>query len=173
MPWKNGGGETIEIAAFPDGASLDTFGWRVSMARVAGDGPFSRFDGVDRTLAILDGAGLVLSVDGRDVTLTQATAPHAFPGDAPTSARLLAGPITDLNTMTRRGAFTHAVAHLTAPATRTGELVLVLARAPLTISDGTTRVELERDDAAIAEGGAALTVDGAVDGYAITLTHAR
>jgi environmental stress-induced protein Ves len=173
MPWKNGGGETIEVAAFPDGASLDTFLWRVSMARVAGDGPFSRFDGVDRTLAILDGAGLVLTVDGHDVTLTQSTAPHAFPGDAPTSARLLDGPITDLNTMTRRGRVTHAVARLTAPATLTGELLLVLARAPLTISDGTTGADLDRDDAAIAEGGAALTVDGEVDAYAITLTLAR
>ncbi|MBV9975040.1 MAG: HutD family protein, partial [Hyphomicrobiales bacterium] len=50
MPWKNGGGETTEIIASPEGAGLDEFDWRISMARVATDGPFSRFAGVDRTL---------------------------------------------------------------------------------------------------------------------------
>jgi environmental stress-induced protein Ves len=58
MPWKNGGGTTIEIARSPEppeGAGLDDLDWRVSMARVDGPGPFSRFEGVDRTLAVLDG----------------------------------------------------------------------------------------------------------------------
>ncbi|MDP1908248.1 MAG: HutD family protein, partial [Hyphomicrobium sp.] len=32
MPWKNGGGETTEIAISPEGAALDSFDWRVSMA---------------------------------------------------------------------------------------------------------------------------------------------
>ena len=32
MPWKNGGGETTEIAVFPSGAGLDDFEWRISMA---------------------------------------------------------------------------------------------------------------------------------------------
>lgn len=32
MPWKNGKGETVEIAVFPEGASVDTFDWRISMA---------------------------------------------------------------------------------------------------------------------------------------------
>ncbi len=43
MPWKNGGGETIEIMAFPEGADLAGFEWRVSMAKVAGDGPSRSF----------------------------------------------------------------------------------------------------------------------------------
>jgi environmental stress-induced protein Ves len=47
MPWKNGGGETTEIAVFPDGAGLSDFDWRVSMARVDGDGPFSSFPGIE------------------------------------------------------------------------------------------------------------------------------
>ena len=57
MPWKNGGGETTEIAVFPAGAGLDDFDWRVSMARVESSGPFSVFPGIDRTLAILEGEG--------------------------------------------------------------------------------------------------------------------
>ncbi len=55
MPWKNGGGETVEIAIAPAGASLDAFDWRISMACVASSGPFSRLPGIDRTLAVLAG----------------------------------------------------------------------------------------------------------------------
>jgi environmental stress-induced protein Ves len=39
-PLKNGGGSTTEIAAAPAGASLETFDWRTSMARVGSDGPY-------------------------------------------------------------------------------------------------------------------------------------
>ena len=56
MPWKNGGGTTIEIAVSPHGAGLDDFDWRVSMAHVASHGPFSLFPNIDRTLAVLSGA---------------------------------------------------------------------------------------------------------------------
>ena len=59
-PWKNGGGVTRQIAIDPPGSGLDDFGWRLSTAEVAQDGPFSRFDGVDRQLHILAGEGLDL-----------------------------------------------------------------------------------------------------------------
>ena len=110
MPWKNGLGSTTEIAVFPPGASVEDFGWRVSAADVAADGPFSAFPGIDRTLSILDGDGLTLFVgnaEGR--VLRQDTAPFAFPADVPTSADLVDGPIADLNVMTRRGVWQHAV----------------------------------------------------------------
>ena len=58
MPWKNGGGSTDEIATYPRGAGLDAFDWRVSIAHVASDGPFSRFPGVERTITLLEGAGM-------------------------------------------------------------------------------------------------------------------
>ena len=61
MPWKNGGGVTTEIAVFPANAGLEDFEWRLSMATVASDGPFSLFAGIDRTLAVLEGEGLVLA----------------------------------------------------------------------------------------------------------------
>jgi environmental stress-induced protein Ves len=113
MPWKNGGGETVEIAVFPEGASLADFEWRVSMATVASDGPFSIFPGIDRTLSILDGEGMTLFTDGQDtIVLTQDSEPLPFPADAATSAALVAGPIVDLNVMTRRGVLTHHVARL-------------------------------------------------------------
>jgi uncharacterized protein len=108
MPWKNGGGETVEIAVEPPGASLDGFDWRVSMARVASSGPFSMFAGVDRTLAVLDGRGVRLSVAGRGmVALGPDTPPFAFPADVPAEATLIDGAIDDLNVMTRRARYRH------------------------------------------------------------------
>ena len=110
MPWKNGGGETVEIAVSPDGVGLADFDWRVSMATVATDGPFSVFQGIDRTLSILDGEGMTLFIEGHEAKrLTQASEPLPFAADAPTSATLIDGTITDLNVMTRRGRFTHSV----------------------------------------------------------------
>ncbi|EHK56329.1 HutD family protein [Allomesorhizobium alhagi] len=114
MPWKNGGGETLEIAISPEGAGLDDFDWRLSMARVEAEGPFSLFAGVDRTLAILEGEGLVLTVGRRKpVRLTDRSAPFSFPADEATSSSLIAGPITDLNMMTRRGKVVHSMRRLT------------------------------------------------------------
>jgi environmental stress-induced protein Ves len=110
MPWKNGGGETVEIAISPEGAALSEFDWRVSMATVATDGPFSTFSEIDRTLSIVDGNGMSLAIDGSEpVLLTKDSASLAFPADVPVSATLAAGTITDLNVMTRRGRLRHHV----------------------------------------------------------------
>src|SRR6185369_11614525 len=70
MPWKNGGGRTIEIAVHPVGATLDAFQWRVSIADIERDGPFSRFPGIDRTIVLLEGAGMHLRSASRDIDLT-------------------------------------------------------------------------------------------------------
>lgn len=107
-PWKNGGGSTTEIAAEPSGASLDAFDWRISMASVAADGPFSEFPDIDRTLAVVGGKGLMLTIGGNTaVSLERGSLPISFDGEVPTSARLTEGEITDLNVMTRRGRFGH------------------------------------------------------------------
>ncbi|NTF09517.1 HutD family protein [Agrobacterium rubi] len=104
MSWKNGKGETAEIAVFPADASIDDFDCRISMASVVEDGAFSTFENVDRTLVVLSGEGITLSVDGSEaVELRPDSEPHSFAADAPTKATLLGGPITDLNIMTRRG----------------------------------------------------------------------
>lgn len=108
MPWKNGGGITYEVAIDPPGArSLDAFDWRVSMARVESDGPFSRFAGIDRSLAVMQGDGLRLVVDGTNIELGPNSRPLVFSGDVPVTATLVNGPILDLNVMTRRDVFRH------------------------------------------------------------------
>jgi hypothetical protein len=113
MRWKNGQGETAEVAVGPPGATLDGFHWRISMAEVGADGPFSAFDGVDRTLTVVSGAGLRLApVGAPPVELTTTSEPFPFAGDLPTDATLLGGPITDLNVMTRRDRAWHRVRRL-------------------------------------------------------------
>ncbi len=108
-PWKNGGGTTAEIAAFPDGADLEAVGWRISLADVGLDGPFSVFAGLDRTLTLVEGAGITLEVDGVRHHLDADRPSFSFPGEARTIGWLPAGAIRDLNVMTRRDAFTHRV----------------------------------------------------------------
>ena len=118
MRWKNGGGETTEIFVSPDGALVESFDWRVSMAHVASHGPFSLFPNIDRTLAVLSGNGIRLRVDGRgEFDLTHASAPLAFPADAAAGADLLDGPITDLNVMSRRGVVRHCLTRVAVNAT--------------------------------------------------------
>jgi uncharacterized protein len=108
-PWKNGGGVTREVAAMPPGAGLDAFIWRVSIADVAQAGPFSRFAGIDRTLVLLSGAGMLLD-EARETGGTQVHALKQpldvarFAGEAAIEARLVDGATRDFNLMVRRGA---------------------------------------------------------------------
>jgi uncharacterized protein len=104
LPWKNGGGVTREIAAYPQGASFDAFAWRVSIADVAQAGPFSRFEGIDRTLVLLDGAGMILDEGARTHGLTRAFDIARFEGEAHIEASLVDGPTRDFNLMVRRNA---------------------------------------------------------------------
>jgi environmental stress-induced protein Ves len=103
MPWKNGGGRTTELAVHPAGAGLDAFAWRVSIASVERDGPFSAFPGIDRTIVLLDGAGMRLSGAGQETALTTHFVPHGFRGDESVQCTLVAGPCRDFNAMFRRG----------------------------------------------------------------------
>lgn len=112
-PWKNGGGETRELAVAPPGAGLDDFDWRISCAQVASGGPFSAFPGVDRSLAVLDGAGLRLDFAGGEAhALTADCAPLAFAGERAVEATLPAGPVGDFNLMTRRARWGHQLQRL-------------------------------------------------------------
>jgi hypothetical protein len=110
MLWKNGGGTTLQLAISPAGAGLEDFAWRISSAQVAVGGAFSSFPGIDRSLAVLAGNGLRLQrEDGQVETLDSAGAIAVFAGEEAIDAQLLDGPITDLNLMTRRSAWTHQV----------------------------------------------------------------
>lgn len=108
MPWKNGQGTTTEIAVAPAGAGLEDFDWRLSIARMEADAPFSAFPGIVRTLAVIEGAGLNLTVEGNaPVTLDPDSAPHRFAADRAAEGRLPDGPVSNLNIMTRHASCTH------------------------------------------------------------------
>ena len=104
--WRNGGGETREIIAIagPEGSD---FLWRASIATLDKDGPFSRFSGIDRVITLLEGAGVILTVDGEDTPLALHT-PLAFSGDSTCAARIT-GQSQDFNIMTLRGACSASV----------------------------------------------------------------
>ena len=97
-PWRNGGGQTRELLAWPDPAN-----WRlrISLADIEADGPFSAFPGVQRWFTVLKGAGVELTIDGRPLRLTRNDEPLRFDGAATTTCRLLDGPTLDLNLMLR------------------------------------------------------------------------
>jgi environmental stress-induced protein Ves len=109
-PWKNGGGTTRQILISPPDATLDDFDYRISMASVASDGPFSHFAGIDRQLLLLDGNGLLLERgDGSCSQLDKHSSPLAFVGEEAISSRLQDGPVLDFNVMTRRGRYRQQV----------------------------------------------------------------
>lgn len=109
IPWKNGKGVTLELA-LNDGGTLNQFDWRLSIAKVDNDGEFSDFNGYTRNLVLIDGKGVLLNhnesqIDRLDNILDFST----FDGSNKTHATLIAGPITDLNLMTRTRDFAGSV----------------------------------------------------------------
>lgn len=139
--WRNGGGLTRELVAQPAGADWQ---WRLSVAEVAADGPFSRFEGVTRWFAVLQGAGVLLNVatpsDAGGATehrLTVHDAPLCFDGAASTACRLIDGPTQDFNLMLRdsclpaRMARIHGSAQQLAHARKTIAVYAVSTRASI------------------------------------------
>ena len=102
-PWKNGGGLTREIAAALSGGRAL---WRLSLATIEHDGPFSEFRGYDRTIVAIDGGAVELEIEGERVRLARAQ-PYDFPGEAQVTCRVRGGAARDLNVMTLRDDFAH------------------------------------------------------------------
>lgn len=102
MRWKNGAGWTREIHAEP---SADDWTWRLSIAEIERDAPFSRFPGVDRELVLLAGNGLRLRfADGEAHELLPPHQRLRFAGERAVDGELLDGRTEDFNLMWRREA---------------------------------------------------------------------
>lgn len=97
--WRNGGGETREIVSLPP--ADEHFSWRISIATLAADGPFSFFPGVDRVITLLEGEGVELTVSGKTHRLLRHQ-PFAFAGEEQIECHLSNGVSCDFNVMTRR-----------------------------------------------------------------------
>jgi environmental stress-induced protein Ves len=129
-PWKNGGGSTADVSVYPPDATLDTFDWRVSIATISADGPFSAFVGVDRFLVPLGEAGLDLeTADG--VRHLERWQVFAFGGEDDVAAVGVAATSTDLNLMVRRQTTLGAIeiVHVDGAFEADAALIVVLAGA--------------------------------------------
>ena len=95
-PWKNGGGTTQSLVCWPNPSD---WVFRMSVARIDSDGPFSEFKGVDRWFAVLSGEGVVLQFPERRVEVGALDAAVQFYGDLPCHCSLTEGPTVDFNLM--------------------------------------------------------------------------
>lgn len=99
--WKNGAGWTREILRWP--LESEDWDWRLSIAEVDKEGPFSAFPGVDRELVLLAGEGMRLLFEDGEVAELQP--PHdrvRFAGERAVRSELVAGPTQDFNLMWKR-----------------------------------------------------------------------
>ena len=98
--WKNGGGTTRELLAWP---TSQDWTLRLSVAQVDADGPFSRFDGITRWFAVLAGAGVRLHMPdaGQTHSLDAFSSPLLFDGALAVDCQLIDGPTQDFNLMAR------------------------------------------------------------------------
>lgn len=140
-PWRNGGGVTRELAREPSHGDFD---WRISVAEVASDGPFSIFNGYDRAITLLSGNGMDLRFtdDGSTVRLRAPWGSHEFAGERPIVSTLVDGPTTDFNLMWRRGAVSASfmVVKITARdwlGGHSGTNALFIADGSVRLNDGT------------------------------------
>lgn len=130
VPWKNDGGITREVMVCPDGAGMGDFDWRISMAEVTQAGPFSCFDGIDRSLSVLSGR-LRLGFADRYVTLAEGET-LAFGGEMKVMGTPLA-PVIDLNVMTRRGRYVAQIVRVDGPIQIGGLLSILIATTSQTV----------------------------------------
>ncbi|MES2150819.1 MAG: HutD family protein [Pseudomonadota bacterium] len=165
-PWKNGGGSTTEIAIAPAGAGFSDFDWRLSLATISADGPFSVFPGVDRTLALVDGPGATLDFGGgRRMALDEDTPQIEFGGESEVQATLAGAASTDMNVMTRRARCSHrlgrrSLAGISEFAPRGDVTVLFLAEGEsLAASSDGERIGMVRYDALVFDREAVWTLE--------------
>lgn len=143
QPWRNGGGITHELVAQPAG----DWRWRVSVARIERDGPFSHFPGVQRHFAVLRGAGVELEIDGACHTLHAGGEPLAFGGGQACHARLLSGPTLDFNLMSRSApSRLQRCRGRARPAWRSGQAAGLYACAPARLESGGQDWTLQADE---------------------------
>jgi uncharacterized protein len=155
--WKNGGGLVREIAVAFSGEPNAHMLWRVSIAEIDRDGPFSDYRGYDRTIVAIDGDPVELHLDGERVTLPLYE-PIEFSGESRIDCRLHGGSARDLNVMTLRNAYTHDLEIVTSPqrfVLDNDETAFVFAIEGAASIDDTT---CERGDTLRVDGGRTISV---------------
>lgn len=144
--WQNGGGITHQLCRQDDQHGML---WRLSIAEVATDGPFSRFDNIDRIIMLLEGNGFYLQgvVDSPKVLDTPLT-PFAFAGEAPIHCALINGAVRDFNLMTRRAAVTPQLQVLSIGSEV--QTVALSAQTLIYVASGNVEIALEQQTVTLA-----------------------
>ena len=108
--WGQAQGQVRDIAAGTldaDGAlapsTAEDWDWRLSVASIERAGNFTPYDGFDRTLTVITGELLELTIDGVKQAV-ELYRPLKFRGGSTTSASLPTGEVLALNLITRTGA---------------------------------------------------------------------
>ncbi|WP_116201611.1 HutD/Ves family protein [Amycolatopsis circi] len=114
VPWRNGAGTTRELATHADPSC-----WRISLADLLEDAPFSAFPGIDRLFTAL--GPLRLTINGTATDLERGDQIR-FAGEDTVSVTL-DQPTQALNVMTRRGLYRAEVVLRSPDAGRTDEAV--------------------------------------------------
>jgi uncharacterized protein len=118
--WRNGGGTTRPLAQDANGD------WRISLADVSGDGPYSSFPNMDRQSLVVKGAGVELR-NGTEYVSLKPGHPAGYNGEINWQATLRDGPVIALNTMVKRGRYRASIALLrNSTLVPTGRLALLL-----------------------------------------------
>ncbi|MCX5750832.1 MAG: HutD family protein, partial [Candidatus Saganbacteria bacterium] len=104
MPWANGKGNTTELYVFPkEGKLTDRSAvWRVSMASVTENGPFSVLPDYERIITVAQGAGFHIKGNmGTDVVVAPGVK-YAFSGKETIECELIGGRCVGLNVFYRK-----------------------------------------------------------------------
>jgi len=164
MPWRNGCGSTMELLIAPEGASLERFDVRLSIAQLDAPAPFSAFPGIERWLLMLEGSVRLEIGDAPGLRLGPEQEAIEFAGEQRVSATPLETPAKDLNLMIRRaryrgllrrlniaaGAAWQPSATVSALLCRRGSLAIDVAEKGADADEGPWR--LDHDDVLLVEG---------------------
>jgi len=99
QPWRNGGGSTRELLVWP---TAQDWLFRISLAQVAQDGPFSPFPGIERWIALVEGTAMTLHFAWGSERLSIGQQPLRFDGALAPACSLEGGATMDLNLMVDR-----------------------------------------------------------------------
>jgi uncharacterized protein len=101
VPWKNGLGITREI--FQSDLENNTFSWRLSLADVTQSGAYSTFNGIERIITLVEGAGYSLNFENSaKKTIDTLNTPYRFDGGAAVNCELFDGVCKNLNLMVNK-----------------------------------------------------------------------
>lgn len=164
--WRNGGGVTREIMVSQEG---DALLWRLSMADLVAEGPFSDFSGFARVLTVIEGGPIWLEAPDRRLIAARGV-PVSFDGGMAVRSVLPAGPASVINLISDPHRVSAEVTPLRGPQTvrlapRDGTRLAVICLTgtvavgqPALLKGDTALVDAESVDMSLGAGGSVLRI---------------